>query len=79
MENLVEKTQKIGYFSWFSPLKTDRLYRWVADHNRPINRPFFLPIIGRLIGIGRTLREINVFITNLRFFICFHEIFAEKV
>ena len=29
----------------------DRLYRRVADNNRPINRPFF----HRLIGIGRTL------------------------
>ena len=28
-----------------------RLYRWIADNNRPINRPFF----HRLIGIGRTL------------------------
>ena len=33
----------------------DRFYRWVADYNRPINRPIFPPIIGRLIGIGRTL------------------------
>ena len=28
-----------------------RLYRWVTDYNRPINRSFFR----RLIGIGRTL------------------------
>ena len=32
-----------------------RLYRWIADNNRPINRPFFHRLIGRLIGIGRTL------------------------
>ena len=32
-----------------------QLYRWVADYNQPINRPFFDRLIGRLIGIGRTL------------------------
>ena len=32
-----------------------RLYRWIADSNRPINRPFFHRLFGRLIGIGRTL------------------------
>ena len=52
-------TQEIAIFLSFSPQKTDRLYRWDADYDRPINRPFFSPIIGRLIGIGRTLLLCN--------------------
>ena len=54
-------TQEIAIFLSFSPQKTDRLYRWDADYDRPINRPFFSPIIGRLIGIGRTLLVNDIF------------------
>ena len=45
---LRENAQNLNIFG-------DRLYRWVADYNRPINRSFFRRLIGRLIGIGRTL------------------------
>ena len=49
------------------PNKIHRLNRWPADNNRPINRPLFDRLIGRLIGIGRTL--INIFTSNkVRFF-----------
>jgi len=33
----------------------DRLYRWVCRYNRPIISAVFYRLIGRLIGIGRSL------------------------
>ena len=48
-------SQKIHIFGHFDPITSDRLYRWIADNNRPINRSGFCRLIGRLIGIGRTL------------------------
>ena len=50
-----QNSQKISIFGHFNPIKSDRLYRWIADKNRPINRSVFCRLIGRLIGIGRTL------------------------
>ena len=50
-----ENLQKIRISGHFDPIKSDRLYRWIADKNRPINRSVFCRLIGRLIGIGRTL------------------------
>ena len=50
-----ENLQKIRIFGHFDTIKSDRLYRWIADNNRPINRSGFCRLIGQLIGIGRTL------------------------
>ena len=55
-----ENLQKIRIFGHFDLIKSDRLYRWIADNNRPINRPSFYRLIGRLIGIGRSLNQSNV-------------------
>ena len=54
-----ENLQKIRIFGHFDLIKSDRLYRWIADNNRPINRSGFCRLIGRLIGIGRTLHDLN--------------------
>ena len=45
----------LAIFAQFYPQIADRLNRWSTDNNRPINRPIFDRLIGRLIGIGRTL------------------------
>ena len=55
-----QNSQKIRIFGQFNPITSDRLYRWTADNNRPINRSVFYRLIGRLIGIGRTLEELKV-------------------
>ena len=47
--------QKLRENARFHVIFGDRLYRRVADNYRPINRSFFRRLIGRLIGIGRTL------------------------
>ena len=47
---------KYANFGCFWRNFDDRLYRWVCRYNRPINRPFFYRLIGRLIGIGRSLQ-----------------------
>ena len=51
--------KKWPIFRDFYPTLADRLYRWIADYNRPIDRWVFCRLIGRLIGIGRTLPESN--------------------
>ena len=52
-------SEKLGHFNQKNEqncLKmAHRLDRWVTDYNRPINRSFFRRLIGRLIGIGRSL------------------------
>ena len=55
---------KLANFYSILPQKVRRLYRWRTDNNRPINRPNFDRLIGRLIGIGRTL-VLRQSITNL--------------
>ena len=54
-----QNSQKIPIFGHFNPITSDRLYRWTADNNRPINRSVFCRLIGRLIGIGRTLVKLD--------------------
>ena len=54
---------EISKISWKRATFGDRLYRWVTDNNRPINRPFFHRLIGRLIGIGRSL--LKFYLDNL--------------
>ena len=47
--------QKLRKFIQILSNLAHRLNRWIADYDGPINRPSFDRLIGRLIGIGRTL------------------------
>ena len=48
--------QKLRKFIQILSNLAHRLNRWITNYNRPINRPSFDRLIGRLIGIGRTLK-----------------------
>ena len=50
---------KIINFCVFYPVKSDRYYRWGGRSYRPILSAVFTDIIGRYIGIGRTLPNLN--------------------
>ena len=56
---LLNFCRNLGQNDVILPRLAHRLYRWPTDNNRPINRPNFDRLIGRLIGIGRTLLQMN--------------------
>ena len=51
----IGRKSKLGYFAQFWPYIKWPINRQVSRYNRPINRSFFRRLIGRLIGIGRSL------------------------